>query len=180
MTSVDSIAQSAGQTTLQAIDKVLQSPNVERIDAAVAYITSGGVEDLLKAIAARLGSQNSRVKKRWITSFDYRRTEPIALDAIRSFPASNVRIYDAGFCLKHGGCPRVPFHPKAFLIRSSQDDVVVAGSGNVSRSGLSRGVEAGLVVGIDRLSTAVEPTALASINALQAWFAKTWNAAQFV
>jgi hypothetical protein len=147
------------------------------MDVAAAYMTSGGVDDLIATLNARLGSHTTSVEKRWITSFDYCRTEPVALEALLSLPSSQVRIYDPEPCLAHQGTPRIPFHPKAFLFRSHQYDYVLTGSGNVSRSGLSRGVEAGLVIGIDRLSTTVEPTAQASVASLQGWFGSTWTSA---
>src|SRR5258708_1994633 len=81
-------------------------------------------------------------------------------------PGSSVRGHDAYFCLAHDGMPRVPFHPKAFLFRNNQHDYVLTGSGNVSRSGLSKGVEAGLVVSASRVNP-VEPTSSASMQALR-------------
>lgn len=174
---VESIAQPTSTTTRAALDTVLQTPNLQKMEVAAAYITTGGVDDLLITLNARLGGHGPSVKKRWITSFDYCRTEPVALEALLSLPSSQVRIYDPEPCLAHRGTPRVPFHPKAFLFRSVQFDYVLAGSGNVSRSGLSRGVEAGLVLGIDRLSATVEPTAQASINSLRGWFRTAWTSA---
>jgi hypothetical protein len=63
-----------------------------------------------------------------------------------------------------------------FLIRTIQRDYVLAGSGNMSRSGLSRGVEAGLVVGVSRALPA-EPTAAAAVQAMRTWFSATWGTA---
>ena len=174
---IESIAQPTHRSTLAALDGVLQTPNLQIMEVAAAYITSGGADDLLTTLNARLGPHNGSVQKRWITSFDYCRTEPVALDALLSLPSSQVRIFDPESCLAHQGTPRIPFHPKAFLFRSVQFDCVLAGSGNVSRSGLSRGVEAGLVLTIDRLSATVEPTARASISSLQGWFGATWAGA---
>jgi HKD family nuclease len=174
MTQVDYIAQPASQTTLGAIENILRSAGVETIDVAAAYITSGGVNDLVRRASATLGSAWNSISKRWITSFDYCRTEPVALDALLSVQSSSVRIHDADFCLAHGGAPGVPFHPKVFLFRTQQRDYVLAGSGNVSRSGLSNGVEAGLIIGVNR-SGPNEPTSSAALRALQAWFSTTWN-----
>ena len=70
----------------------------------------------------------------------------------------------------------MPFHPKAFLVRTDLSDYVLAGSGNMSRSGLSRGIEAGLVVGVNRAGP-TEPTASAAMQAMRAWFSTTWNSA---
>ena len=177
MTTIDYIAQPISRTTCEVIDTVLQTPDIERIDVAAAYITSSGVDVLLRTMNNRSCAQNTRVVKRWITSFDYCRTDPAALEALLAMPSSSVRIHDAQICLTNRGVPKVPFHPKAFLFRSRQYDHVLAGSGNISRSGLSRGFEAGLVIGIDRLSHSIDPSALGAIGGLQRYFVSTWKAA---
>lgn len=70
----------------------------------------------------------------------------------------------------------MPFHPKTFLIRTNQRDYALAGSGNMSRSGLARGVEAGLVVGVNR-NAHEEPTASAALQSLRTWFSTIWGSA---
>src|SRR5213075_2476690 len=72
------------------------------------------------------------------------------------------------------GAPKVPFHPKAFLIRTNERDYALAGSGNMSRSGLSRGVEVGLVLGANRGPPA-DPNAAEAIQAMSTWFSTTWG-----
>jgi hypothetical protein len=159
------------------IDTVLRTPDIKQIDVAAAYITSSGVDLLLRTMNDRSCAQNTRVAKRWITSFDYCRTDPVALETLFALPSSSLRIHDAWACLANGGVPRVPFHPKAFLVRSNQHDYVLAGSGNLSRSGLSRGFEAGLVVGIDRFSRSIDPSASKAISACRRYFASIWKGA---
>jgi hypothetical protein len=97
-------------------------------------------------------------------------------DGLRRSTIAEPSQLHAKFCLVHDGTPKIPFHPKAYLIRSAQRDYALAGSGNLSRSGLSRGVEAGLSLGINR-APPVEAAALASIDALRNWFAATWASA---
>ncbi|MCC6765244.1 MAG: hypothetical protein IT293_11340 [Deltaproteobacteria bacterium] len=174
MSRVDYIAQPAPRTTLDALQAILQDGAVESIDVAVAYVTSGGAYELLKRLAETLGEAWSGVPKRWITSFDYCRTEPVALASLLKVPKSSVRIHDARFCLDHGGAPKMPFHPKTFLVRTDLRDYALAGSGNMSRSGLLRGVEAGLVVSVNRAGP-TEPTAAAAMQSMRAWFSRTWN-----
>lgn len=175
MSQADYIAQPSSRTTLDALQSILQNGGVERLDVAVAYVTNSGAHDLVRRLSNTLGGDWVAIPKRWITSFDYCRTEPVALDGLLSLPNSSIRIHDAAFCLEHGGAPKVPFHPKAFLIRTNQRDYVLAGSGNMSRSGLSRGIEAGLVVSVGRIPPA-EPTATAAIHAMSTWFSRTWRA----
>lgn len=176
MSHVDHIAQPAARTTLDALQAILQAGPVESLDVAVAYVTASGAYDLLTRAHATLGSTWADIPKRWITSFDYCRSEPVALKGLLSVPNSSVRIHDAAFCLAHAGAPKVPFHPKAFLIRTNQRDYALAGSGNMSRSGLSRGIEVGLVVGTNRVPPE-EPTAAAAIHGLRHWFTATWGPA---
>jgi len=176
MTQVDFVAQPTSRTTLEAIDGILSQAGIEAMDVAAAYITSGGLSDLVMRSTATLGAGWNGLEKRWLTSFDYCRTEPVALGALLGMPSSTVRVYDAQFCLTHGGIPRVPFHPKAYLIRCNQRDYALSGSGNLSRSGLSRGIEAGLAISVNRLGQE-EPTSVTAVQALRDWYSTTWAAA---
>lgn len=176
MSRADYIAQPAPRTTLDALQGILQDGTVESIDVAAAYATASGVYDLLNRVRQTLGNAWTGVPKRWITSFDYCRTEPVALASLLEVPTSSVRIHDAQFCLDHGGYPKIPFHPKTFLIRTDLRHYALAGSGNMSRSGLSRGVEAGLILGINRAGPA-EPTAAATMQSMRTWFSTAWNSA---
>lgn len=174
MSSSDYIAQPAYRTTLDALQDILRDGKVDSVDAAVAYVTSGGAYDLLNRIAQTLGDTWRDVRKRWITSFDYCRTDPVALASLLEDPKSFVRIHDAKWCLKHNGAPRMPFHPKTFLVRTNLRDYALAGSGNISRSGLSRGVEAGLVLCVKRADHA-KTTDAAAMRSMRAWFSTTWE-----
>jgi len=176
MIQVDYIAQPSSRTTLDAIGRIASSANVKAMDVAAAYITSGGVTDLVKRTSVSMGGGWNGLEKRWITSFDYCRTDPEALDVLLTIPSSSVRIHDAQFCLDHAGWPKVPFHPKAFLFRSNLRDYVLTGSGNISRSGLSRGIEAGLAIDVKRIGVD-EPTSSAAVNELRAWFSREWKRA---
>jgi hypothetical protein len=122
-------------------------------------------------------ADDRRVTKRWITSFDYYRTDPLALRALLKISTSAVRIHGAQACLDQKGFPSVPFHPKAFLFRGNQLDYALAGSGNVSRSGLCRGYEAGLVIGSNRAAKGNGCPARAAIDSLRLYFETTWRAA---
>jgi HKD family nuclease len=174
---INCIAQPTARTTCQAIDGILQNRDIERMDVAVAYITSSGIDVLLKTMDERSYSQNRGVVKRWITSFDYCRTDPIALQALLDLPSSSVRIHDAQNCLMSRGVPKVPYHPKSYMFHSPKKHYLIAGSGNLSRSGLCRGYEAGLVIEIDRGPRAGKISACEAVAGLQNWFNQTWDAA---
>lgn len=176
MITVGFVAQPTPRTALDAIDLILQATDVTRIEVAAAYVTSKGVYDFLHLMSDRLAGAWNGVEKRWLTSFDYCRSEPVALKALRSLPSSRVRVQNATFCLAHHGVPRTPFHPKAFFLESQTRLYVLAGSGNLSRSGLSRGVEAGLVVGVDRKGD-TQTSAYQSVDSLRQWFSTNWSSA---
>lgn len=176
MSKVSLIAQPIVRTTLDAIEAIAKHDSLTKLDVAAAYVTSSGTYDFLNRIDGALGAGWTGVKKRWLTSFDYCRTQPIALEALLSLPASSVRVYDANFCLSNGGRPKVPFHPKAFLLRGKERDFAVAGSGNMSRSGLSKGVEVGLSLTVNRKSPS-EPTSAAAMRGLWRWYKDVWETA---
>jgi HKD family nuclease len=138
-------------------------------------MTVSGIKVLFDVLNKHSVAKSSEIAKRWVTSFDYCRTDPLALDAIRSLPKSTVRIYGADATLSNNGVPEVPFHPKAFLFSAPQKHCALAGSGNISRSGLLRGIELGLVVSIDRNIKTEEPSAIAAVEALQKSFEKRWQ-----
>lgn len=167
MITLDYVAQPSSRSTIDAVTAMLKADGIESIDVAAAYATSSGVRDLLDKMS---GTPHTWKKagKRWLTSFDYCRSEPVALAALSTIPLSQVRIFDAQFCLNNQCMPRVPYHPKAYLIRGNTRELALAGSGNLSRSGLSRGIEAGLVIDAPRAD------ACPPLRALSTWFDSMW------
>ena len=173
----ESISQPSHQTTSAALKKVAKSYNFEALDIAAAYITSTGLFDLGSTLRDHFDLSAGSKSKRWLTSFDYLRTEPVALEAILSFPNSIVKVYEPEVALRNSGIPRRPFHPKAYLFRLGENiEVGMAGSGNLSRSGLSKGVEAGIVVGVDRSDPAINNELLQSIEMTRLWYEDLWDA----
>ncbi len=173
---IDAIAQPSGRTTLQAIDRLLQHGPFDTLCVAAAYVTTGGLSDLIQTFENRMGQNWTTMNKRWITSFDYCRTDPIAINGMMTLPASELRVYDAQFCLKNRGIPKIPFHPKAFLLSKKGLDCVLAGSGNLSRSGLTKGIEAGIALGSEA-GAAAQADAIQTIKRLKAWYKVSWDAA---
>lgn len=172
-----SISQPSHRTTSSAIQQIVQAHNFERLDVAAAYITSSGLFDLDAVLHNHFDLGEPNRSKSWLTSFDYLRTEPVALEALLALPNSAVKIHEPESALANNGIPHRPFHPKAYLFRSGENlEVGVAGSGNLSRSGLSKGVEAGLIVGIDRNNAETNADLLQSINMTRLWFNELWAA----
>ncbi|WP_295543438.1 hypothetical protein [uncultured Thiohalocapsa sp.] len=172
-----SITQPSYRTTSAAIQEVAKSHNFQALDVAASYITSSGLHDLETTLHNHFNLRDGNRCKRWLTSFDYLRTEPVALEALLAFPNSPVRIHEPESALANKGIPRRPFHPKAYLFRLGENlEVGLAGSGNLSRSGLSKGVEAGLIIGVDRGDPAINSEHLQSIDMLRLWFENLWAA----
>jgi HKD family nuclease len=165
--TIRGITQPSGGSIVDAISWILEQGEVSRLDIAAAYITSGGVRELIPALRDGIGDEWPNVEKRWVTSFDYLRTEPVALEAIRGLPGSLV--------LGRKGCvPAVPFHPKSFIFTGPGADFVLSGSGNISKSGLTRGHEAGIVVGAAKPTPASSADAAACIGTFGTWFDGLW------
>lgn len=177
MSLVGYIAQPSSRTTLQAIELIVQYNDILSIDVAAAYITSGGANSLLNTLGRAWGNDWDTVEKRWLTSFDYLRTEPVALQALMDAPASSVRIHDADRCIATAGVPRTPFHPKAFLFAGPACEFAIAGSGNISRSGLSMGIEAGLFLGVS-CDAVGDQDGRESIRAIREWLTAIWQSAR--
>jgi hypothetical protein len=82
MITLDFVVQPTARTTLDVLDAIVQQGDIQEIDVAVAYITSGGAHDFLKRVSETLGDAWGGIQKRWITSFDYCRTEPVAREIL--------------------------------------------------------------------------------------------------
>lgn len=172
-----SISQPAHRTTSAAIQQIAQAHDFDTLDVAAAYITSTGLYDLNVALHIRFSLDDPLRSKKWLTSFDYLRTEPVALEALLAFPNSHVRIHEPEPALANKGIPHRPFHPKTYLFRQGTNlEVGLAGSGNLSRSGLSRGVESGMVLGVDRNDPTTQVEILQAVDMTRLWFDDLWAA----
>lgn len=172
---IKSILQPAGLSTIEALRACINNCEIKRIDVAVAYITASGFREFDNSLRNELGDGWSAVKKRWITSFDYMRTEPSALQSIREMPHSLIRIHNAAVVRQSACTPSIPFHPKVFITIGRQAERVLAGSGNLSRSGLRRGHEAGLAIGISKPPAAGEAGCRKVVSSYKSWFNGLWE-----
>ena len=154
-----------GASVRKLVGDVLQSGGIASIDVAAAYVTTGGVRDLLKTIQSSLATLEPSVKKRWLVSFDYCRSEPIALDMLVNATRSQVRVHDAKVLLGQKCIPSRPFHPKTFIFKGPSRKAVFCGSGNISRSGLNTGHEVGLL--LDSQTASGDVLARAQIHVLE-------------
>ena len=152
---------------LELISEAYSHVRPTTMTAAVAYATHSGVAELLGRFAAL--DEWDRVSKRWLVGIDFCRSDPIALRGLDNLPRSDVRIYDGRFVVGRDRCiPRVSFHPKLYAFRRGNREAIVAGSGNLSRTGLRIGVEAGL---------SVYDIAGRDSRTLRDWFNRRWGLA---
>ena len=136
------------------------------VHAAVAYATQSGVAELCDVMGDVDGWRTAR--KEWLVGVDYCRSDPVALRHLQDLGDSEVRIYDGEYVVGRKGCsPRVSFHPKLYVFRGEGGLEAVVGSGNLSLTGLRRGVEAGVLVGCRRAEQ-MEP--------VLEWFGELWEA----
>ncbi len=136
---IQGITQPHYNSTLSAIEEVALRRDATHIDISVAYITSGGARDLIRHYQTVCRKIGRKSVKDGITSFDYCRTDPIALLAIKELPFVGSQIHDATRVLRQNCMPVRPYHPKVFIFRNQMSSCIIAGSGNASRSGLKLG-----------------------------------------
>lgn len=165
-------------TNVRAISDLIVTPGVIGFDAAVAYVTDGGVDALLRTVnvpASRAAW--SRLAKRFLVSVDWCRSDPTALERLAAIPNAQVRVHDGARVVMRTGCvPHLPWHPKWFSVYGPSVRGVLCGSGNLSRNGLSKGHEAGLLQIVRSPRTAAERTIEASLANGATWFDRHWRA----
>lgn len=133
------------QSTLEHWKQILAG-NALSSFAAFAYVTDSGVAQLRTYLKNELGKSRA---SRWLFGFDYGRTQPTALEMLKKFGKNAIRIHDAEYVVQSKAfTPRTTFHLKTAL--TLQEDGYpcqqIVGSGNLSASGLSSGIEAGCLV----------------------------------
>ena len=176
MSRVHAIVQPEHSTLAEFEARLSELPNAS-LDIAVAYITAGGLEQFVKAADRAVPGLSRAGKIRWLTSFDYFRTDPAALDEIVNVHAAPIRIHEGRLLLQRRCNPRVPFHPKALILKVGAKRTVIAGSGNMSYSGLVRGHEAGISFCTSTKRSAIEADMRQAADAYDAWFSRRWSAA---
>ena len=131
----------------------------------MAYATQSGVAELCNAMGDVEGWGSAG--KRWLVGIDHCRSDPVALMGLQRLGESEVRIHDGQYVVGRLGCvPRASFHPKLYIFHGRVGVEAVVGSGNLSCTGLTRGVEAGVLVGCER----------AELDSVLEWFNGLWAA----
>ena len=133
----------------------------------VAYATQSGVAELCDIMKDVDGWDT--VPKRWLVGVDHCRSDPPALRHLQDLGESQLRIHDGRYIVDRKGCsPRTSFHPKLYMFHSKNGTEAVVGSGNLSYTGLRRGVEAGAVIGCGPAG---------QMRSVLNWFGELWAAA---
>ena len=152
---------------LELIRSAFEISRPREIDAAMAYATQSGVAEL-EAVLVQFPGWGVAAK-RWLVGIDYCRSSPVALAHLNTLSESEVRIFDGSFVASRAGCvPRNSYHPKAYLLQGEDTAAVLVGSGNLSRTGLRSGVEAGV---------SISSSTQAAVRGVRNWFSDHWRAA---
>lgn len=122
----------------------LIAPAPLSMQVAAAYVTRGGSDILLAAVANATGQAAfAAMPKILITSFDFGLTEPQALRQWQALPNTEVRVSGAQRLLQGSLLPARAFHPKlyAFSTNAHHGNTLV-GSANLTARGFSVNTEA--------------------------------------
>lgn len=165
------IAQPAGSTVSDVLSAALDDNRFDELRAAVAYITASGVQELQQGLGA------SALKRSWLTSFDWCRSDPAALSALHQQSLSSVKVHDGEQVVLRPGClPTTSFHPKSFLFTGPDHALLVVGSANMSRNGLRHGIEVDATIEVGGRSKTTE-VAWRQIHSARTWFDAEWSKA---
>lgn len=166
-----------GVNYLRLFERAMRRTRFEGIDAAVAYATSAGVEELVAVLGGSDVRGWNAMRKRWLVGIDYCRTEPRAIEALAGLWNSEVRIHAGRQVVARAGCtPHLPWHPKLFMLKGPDSVGAICGSGNLSRNGLTRGHEVGSLVLTAGHATTAEQLVWRACAELGVWFSNMWEA----
>jgi hypothetical protein len=158
---------------IDTISYLAKSGPIASINVAVAYATIGGADLLMYSLRESLGEGWTSAKKRFVVGIDYCRTDP---EAILLLGQGNTRIHDGAEVVRRKLCtPRVSFHPKVFAFSAPGRWIVVSGSGNLSKCGLTTGHEVCCYIRVENPQGAHEKSAWTTCDAVAMWFANVWK-----
>jgi HKD family nuclease len=147
------------ETLLESLTEIAQTIECDQVYIATAYATVGGVRKLLTMMTERVESFESN----WLLGLDDYITQPGALELCLALPSASLRV--ASFTRRH----KIRFHPKIILLASSrhpQKASLIIGSSNLTANGLSKNIEASMVVSSNSIEEATE---------LRSYWQKYWE-----
>ena len=139
---------------------------LKAVDAALAYVTQSGVAELCGIMSDIDGWDLA--PKRWLVGVDHCRSDPLALQHLQGLQAAQLRVHDGRYIVERKECsPRTSFHPKLYMFHGERGTEVIVGSGNLSHTGLRRGIEACVWIGgpVDEIQPVTD------------WFGELWAVA---
>jgi hypothetical protein len=140
------IQVSGERSTIDFWKDLLEGNNLDSF-GAFAYITDSGAAQMLTHLSHYFGSTRYC---RWIIGIDYGRSHPTAIRKLTEIGGQcEIRIHDGSYVVESIGFkPRTSYHLKTALTLRPTGELCkqMVGSGNLSASGLSSGVEAGCLI----------------------------------
>lgn len=169
---VTTIRQPVSERLADVLCQALANDRYTDLRAAIAYVTASGVQQLSDAL------HKSSLTVRWLTAFDWCRSEPAALSALDSAKRSAVRVFAGGDVVERAGCvPLKSFHPKSFLFTGPDAALLISGSGNLSANGLRHGIEFNTVISVDGPTAKVNASTWQAMSDVETWFDTFWRSA---
>jgi len=182
MYRVDLIIQDSPSYTSSIANELVRlagaSTDFVSMRVAVAYASARGCEDLCGRLEESIPKW-AKLRKEWLLSIDFGRTEPDAIEELRDLPNSEVRLADGRTVLDRNLIPRYCFHPKTYIFESKENSAfgLFVGSANLTLSGLHTGSEhATAHLWLPKFSTA-EKEELKRMREGLRWWNEAWNRA---
>lgn len=172
MLRIEAIGQPSQGLVIELLADATLQQDFRHLRAAVAYATQSGIQLLERSGACRA----PHLKAQWLVALDWCRSEPVALRALDSMPRSSVRVPFGVQVVDSPRCaPRIPFHPKGFLFLGPTARLLVSGSANLSRNGLSIGHELDTVIEVRDAKTSAERHVWRALGETNKWFRQLWQ-----
>ena len=172
MLRIETIGQPGQGSVIELLADATQQQDFRHLRAAVAYATQSGIQLLERSDACR----GPHLKAQWLVALDWCRSEPAALSTLDSMPRSSVRVPFGIQIVNSPRCaPRIPFHPKGFLFLGPTARLLVSGSANLSRNGLSIGHELDTVIEVRDAKTSAERHVWKALGETNKWFRQLWQ-----
>lgn len=155
--------------------------NFSRMRVAMAYASASGSGDLCNRLEAAMSNWSS-LRKEWLISIDFGRTDPKAVSYLQELKNSEVKLVNGAKLLKRKLTPERCFHPKSYLVDSTRSSAfaLFVGSANLTLSGLHAGTEHATAHVWRPVLTAEEQTSLDRVQNGLAWWTDAWAAASKV
>lgn len=150
-------------STIEHWKKILDGNDLPSF-GAFAYVTDSGAAQITTYLSSCFGNLR---QCRWVFGFDYGRSHPTAIRKLAEIGQSEVRIHDGDYVVQSQGfMPRVSYHLKTALthLKTGYPCKQIIGSGNLSASGLTSGIEAGCIIEYSNVDQAYGNTLISSLE----------------